>query len=94
MAKEKMTPAQIVQNIAGEIPRNSKTKKEEPKEEKAPVGRTKQVNKPTTLSFVLGGEEYQKLQDYIYQEKANGNRGVSISGLVRSLLEDWIAKNL
>ena len=94
MAKEKMSPEQIVKTIAGEIPENSKTKKEESKEEKASVGRTKQVNKPTTVSFIIGGEEYQKLQDYIYQEKANGNRGASISGLTRSLLEEWIAKNL
>ncbi len=93
MAKVNMTPEELVGNIVG-----NKSEKVQPEKKNAnkPVAkkRANALKDPTTFSIVLSSETYQKLQFHVAQEKGEGNRNASVSGCIRSIVEDWVSKNL
>lgn len=109
MSRTKQNPEEIVATIVGNSGRTEQTqatKKQEPLNyqntfnnavatmpTKKNSGRISEMEKPVTVSVVIDGEDYQKLQKYVNKEKENGNRGAAISKITRALLKDWIDKN-
>ena len=100
MSKQNLTPEQIIENILR--PENKKkATAEERRQTEALCSRKKgqkekkTLSKPQSVTIILDGDTYAKLQQHALELKIkNGDRSFSISKLGRELLEQWVEDNL
>ena len=104
MSKQNLTSEQIIENILRPNNKNTNTSKQskiaqETKEEiqrASDLQRRKPVklSKPQSVTIILDGETFAKLQGHIMERKMQGDRSFSISKLGRQLIEDWVEENI